>query len=138
MAIESFLMNESFVVIDPTLQANLEPNRDSLYQEIDQNYQGFRSCELMAIHDFDDDWSTWECHPCGDEVLVLLAGEISLQLRFTDGDQQITLSTIGQSVIVPKGIWHTAQIKVAAKVLFLTPGEKTQNRESPKVGILNP
>lgn len=131
MGIQSFLMNETFVVVDSKQKANLELNRETLYPDIDRDYHGFKSCELMAIHDFDRDWSTWEVHPCGDEVLVLLSGGISLQLRIDDQDQRVTLSSVGQSVIVPQGIWHTAQVPETAKVLFLTPGEKTQNREEP-------
>ncbi len=131
MAVDSFLLSETFVVIDAAFQASRELKRESLYQDLERNYAGFRSCELLSMHEFCEDWTSWERHPCGDEIVVLLGGEICLQLRFRDGDQWVALSRVGESVIVPKGIWHTAQVATKAKVLFFTPGEETQNQTDP-------
>lgn len=34
-------------------------------------------------------------------------------------------------VVVPRGTWHTAKVHAATTMLFITPGEGTENRESP-------
>ena len=34
-------------------------------------------------------------------------------------------------VIVPKAIWHTAKVHATTTMLFVTPGQDTENRETP-------
>ncbi len=34
-------------------------------------------------------------------------------------------------VVVPKNTWHTAKVHAPTMMLFVTPGEGTENRESP-------
>jgi hypothetical protein len=38
------------------------------------------------------------------------------------------LRDAGSYVVVPKGVWHTARTSVATRMLFVTPGEGTENR----------
>ena len=47
----------------------------------------------------------------------------------TEGrEETVYLQEPGTYVIVPKGTWHTARVAKAAKMLFITPGEGTQNK----------
>ncbi|HBN13991.1 MAG TPA: cupin, partial [Pseudohongiella sp.] len=64
----------------------------------------------------------------GDEIVVLMAGATTFHLQTESGDKTIELSEPGQYVIVPKGIWHTARTSAFSRVLFITPGQETQNR----------
>jgi mannose-6-phosphate isomerase-like protein (cupin superfamily) len=34
----------------------------------------------------------------------------------------------GAFVVVPKGTWHTARTSVRSKMLFVTPGQGTENK----------
>ena len=43
-------------------------------------------------------------------------------------ESRVALDTPGQYVIVPKGIWHTANIADSAQMFFVTPGEGTENK----------
>lgn len=101
----------------PALMANQRPDLD-----------GGR---LVMAFTFDGDWPTWEMHPAGDELVVLLSGEAVLMVRTPSGDVSHSLSHAGDFVVVPKGAWHTAKIATHAAMLFATPGEGTENRESP-------
>ena len=83
---------------------------------------------LMAQFDFKEDWSTWEKHPNGDEVVVVLQGEATFILEQDSGQQEIPL-VAGNYVVVPQNTWHTANIVKPANMLFLTWGYGTENRE---------
>ena len=121
-----------FAVLKPDLSVQKINNEPSLYADLDKNYAGFKDHVLIAVHDFTQDWPTWECHPAGDEIVVLLAGHCEFILKTDSGDQSLLLDQQGSYVVVPKGIWHTAKIATSAKVLFITPGENTQNAEQPE------
>ncbi|MCH9694433.1 MAG: hypothetical protein K0U72_07985 [Gammaproteobacteria bacterium] len=50
----------------------------------------------------------------------------------TDGrDQSTLLRDAGEFVIVPKGVWHTARVRELARMLFITPGQETDNQAQP-------
>ncbi len=83
---------------------------------------------LVMQLDFQADWPTWERHPAGEEIVVLIAGEATLVLEHEHGEEVVTLRTPGEFVLVPRGVWHTARIATKAKMLFVTPGEGTENR----------
>jgi len=38
---------------------------------------------------------------------------------------------VGSSVIVPKGTWHTPKVHAPTSMLFVTPGQGTENLEHP-------
>jgi quercetin dioxygenase-like cupin family protein len=52
-------------------------------------------------------------------------------LRNEGVESRQTLSRPGAFVVVPRGAWHTARIAEATTMLFVTPGEGTENREQP-------
>ena len=49
----------------------------------------------------------------------------------SEGEDVVTLSEPGYYVIVPRGVWHTARVREPTQMLFVTPGEGTENREEP-------
>ena len=91
------------------------------------------SGRLVMQFSFESDWQTWEMHPKGDEVVVLLSGAVDFVLMNGDDEKIISLSQAGEYVLVPAGVWHTARIKEKCAMLFITPGEGTENLKSPPV-----
>jgi mannose-6-phosphate isomerase-like protein (cupin superfamily) len=89
----------------------------------------FRNEYLVVCHEFEADWSGWEMHPKGDEIVCLLSGSVSLILEREGGTQAVELTETGSYVIVPKGTWHTAKTRVPCRMLFITAGEGTEHRE---------
>ena len=122
-------IHSDFVVMSPDKNATIEPGDAGLYQRLDENYASFAGHDLIACHEFQEDWPSWEIHPRGDELVVLLAGEARFVLQIGDVLAEIQLAESGSYVIVPKNAWHTAKIDKSAKMLFITPGEGTQNRD---------
>lgn len=121
-------LSSDFVVLGPDQAATAMPLSPSLYEELDNRFNGFKDHWLVAVHSFDADWPSWEIHPAGDEIVVLLYGEVTLVLKTDDGDQHIELNMPGSYFIVPRNTWHTARIDTPSRMLFITPGEGTENR----------
>ena len=56
---------------------------------------------LVATSAFDRDWSNWECHPNGDEIVLLLAGRATFVLETSAGERREELAGVGEYVRVP-------------------------------------
>ena len=80
---------------------------------------------LLSTYDFSENWSSWEMHPAGEEIVVLISGEMEFVL---EPECKIALAEPGQFLLVPRGAWHTANVAGHARVLFITPGEGTAHK----------
>lgn len=83
---------------------------------------------LVSTYDFSEDWTSWEQHPAGEEVVVLISGALEFVVEVDGGERKVRLDQAGQFLLVPRGAWHTANVDREAKVLFITPGEGTGHR----------
>ncbi len=83
---------------------------------------------LMSAFTFSEPWSSWERHPAGEELVLLVAGAATIVLDESGTRREVSLSTPGDFVLVPPGIWHTAQPASPTTMLFLTPGAGTEHR----------
>jgi mannose-6-phosphate isomerase-like protein (cupin superfamily) len=81
---------------------------------------------LVAMGRSAESWTTWERHPAGEEVVVLLSGRVDLIQRIDGAERRIPLRP-GQAVINPPGVWHTADVHEPGDALFITPGRGTEN-----------
>lgn len=89
----------------------------------------FHNERLVSCFTCDSDWSSWEMHPQGDEIVALLAGAATLVLESPDGNpHEIELNRPGGFCVIPRGTWHTARVPSTATLFFITPGEGTQHR----------
>jgi len=116
----------TFAVLRPDLGATPVAVTPTVYEELDRRFAGFKDHVLVSIFDFAADWPTWERHPAGDEIVCLLSGRATF--LFEGSREQMELSEPGSFVIVPKGTWHTAKTTVPTRMLFVTPGEGTENK----------
>lgn len=129
-------IDDRFAVLQPDLRVETVAVTPTLYQDLDARFAGFGGHVLISSHAFDSDWGVWERHPAGDEIVVLLSGRARFTLREpgrqrSGGEQSVLLDCAGDYVVVPAGAWHTAHIEEPARMLFITPGEGTENREQP-------
>lgn len=81
---------------------------------------------LVALHSFSSDWSTWEMHPKGAELVYVVSGVLTL-VQDIDGEHRAVELKAGQAAINPPGVWHTAKVSEPTTALFITAGEGTQN-----------
>ena len=82
---------------------------------------------LVSLFRSDTSWTNWEMHPVGDELVFQISGTITLIFDLKDQHRQ-TKITGGEFTIVPRGIWHTADIIEPGETLFITPGEGTLHK----------
>lgn len=125
---------EEFVVLKPDLGMDQLPVGDDFYEKLDANYAGFAGHTLVSAHHFSESWGVWEIHPKGDELVILLTGRAEFVLKTKADDESLELTEAGAMVVVPANTWHTAIINEPTSMLFVTPGEGTQNETSPEVG----
>ena len=116
----------TFVVLQPDQSAVPVAVTPTIWQELDQRFDDFKGRVLVSCFSFDSDWDTWEMHPAGDEIVCLLSGRVTFE--FEGRGHVAELSVPGTYVIVPRGTWHTAHTRIPTKMLFITPGEGTQNK----------
>jgi mannose-6-phosphate isomerase-like protein (cupin superfamily) len=100
-----------FVVLQPDQRAALIENAPGVFEALGRRFDGFRG------H-----------HPAGDELVCLLSGRVTMVLDRGGMEERVALDKPGEYVLVPQGTWHTARTEVATNMLFVTPGEGTQNK----------
>ena len=44
-----------------------------------------KEARLVSMHTFTESWDMWEMHPHGGEIVLCIAGSITLHQEFTDG-----------------------------------------------------
>lgn len=72
-------------------------------------------------------WDTWERHPAGEELVVLLSGRVDL-VQDVDGEHRVVELRPGEAVVNPRNVWHTATVHEPGDGLFVTPGRGTEHR----------
>jgi quercetin dioxygenase-like cupin family protein len=83
---------------------------------------------LVGMYTFASDWDVWEVHPHGSEVVLCVAGSMTLHQEKPDGSQATVTLTAGQYAINEPGTWHTADVKREATAVFITAGLGTEHR----------
>lgn len=83
---------------------------------------------LVSMHAFSESWDMWEMHPNGSEVVLCVAGTLTLHQEAADGSTATVLLESGHYAINEPGVWHTADVASEATVLFITAGSGTQHR----------
>jgi mannose-6-phosphate isomerase-like protein (cupin superfamily) len=120
-------LDGTFAVIGPDHSVTAVPVTPTIYEELDKRFDAFKGRLLVASYRFDADWPTWEMHPKGDEIVVLLSGAADMILDEAGRHRTVKLAVPGEFVIVPKATWHTAKVSTPTTMLFVTPGEGTEN-----------
>ena len=83
---------------------------------------------LVSTFTFQDSWNMWEMHPHGAEVVLCLAGSMTLHQERADGSKQSIVLGPGEYAINEIGTWHTADVVGEATALFITAGVGTEHR----------
>ena len=126
-----FDLQSTPLVLGPQGKATPKEMTPGFYAELDREFDGFAGHVLVSQHEFEEAWPTWERHPKGDEMVCLLSGDVDFVLRGDDGEQVVRVDRPGAYVIVPRGVWHTVRPRTRSSMLFVTPGEGTENADSP-------
>jgi quercetin dioxygenase-like cupin family protein len=83
---------------------------------------------LVSLHRFVGPWDAWEVHPHGSEIVLCIAGSITLHQEHADGSRATVTLGPGEYAINDPGTWHTADVESEATALFITAGMGTEHR----------
>lgn len=120
-------------LLGPDGGGTLKKVSPNFYEELGQDFPDFSGRILIQRFEFDEPWGTWEVHPKGDEFVYLLSGDVDFTLRTAEGETSVRVNEPGSYVVVPRGTWHTASPRARTAMLFVTPGEGTENRAEPPI-----
>lgn len=82
---------------------------------------------IVMIESSPADWTTWERHTQGEEIVVVLSGAGEF-IQDIDGVHQRVALVAGTAIINPSGIWHTADITAPLTALYITPCPGTEHK----------
>lgn len=121
-------IEDAYVGLDAGAGARVLPVTPTFWQTLDT--AAFADVRrLVSCFTFTAPWSTWEMHPAGEEIVLLLSGRACLHLQHGDEPvREVVLEHAGDYVLVPAGAWHTATTSEPTTMLFVTPGEGTVHR----------
>ncbi len=73
------------------------------------------------------DWPSWERHPQGDEMVIILSGAGTFYQQM-DGEIRSAPFKAGDTLINPKGVWHTADVAEPMRAIYVTPCPGTEHK----------
>lgn len=82
---------------------------------------------LVMVGTGESNWTSWERHPAGEELVVVLDGRMTLIQEIDGAERRIDLRA-GEAAINPRNVWHTSDIAEPCRTLFVTPGLGTEHR----------
>jgi len=123
---DTFDLVTNYLQLEDGPAARRIPVDAEFWAKIDQRPE-LSGGRLLGVFPYERDWSSWEMHPAGDELVYLLAGAVELVLEEPGGERRLALRA-GDACIVPRGIWHTANVQQPGSALHVTRGEGTRHR----------
>ena len=136
MADDTIDLLKNYLLLEPDGMAILLPGGGDFWRQLmsgDATDPGIRRLmgsekgRLLSALSMGADWTNWEMHPAGDEILFMLEGKAAFVLELPDGLKKIDLNA-GRLLVIPKGVWHTAKVSEASRLLAITAGQGTQHR----------
>ena len=119
-------LEKTYLFLDGAGGVKATPGGEAFWRNVGQNPDAGGT--LVIVSDGEGDWSSWEVHPEGDEVLVLLEGELTMVFEHPDGRITRHPMAAGGMLIVPKGTWHRAVGQKGVRMLFITYGAGTDHK----------
>ena len=85
---------------------------------------------LVMASEMSDDWDTWEMHPEGDELIMVVRGAVRVHVDHPGGPPIETPVVVAAPHLVsmPAGAWHTMDVVEPARVVTVTWGSGTRHR----------
>jgi quercetin dioxygenase-like cupin family protein len=82
---------------------------------------------MVMMFEMKGEWSSWERHPAGAEVVIACTGTHRFVQELDDGEHVVELGP-GEALINPPGVWHTADSGPGGWIVTITPGLGTEHR----------
>lgn len=93
-------------------------NEPAFWSEADR--RELTSGSLLSVFSYSDTWDYQERHDAGDELALVLDGDIDLLVDTGRGEQPVRVGR-GEVSVIPRGAWHRIAVDGPATILFVTP-----------------
>ncbi len=124
----AFDLSRTFILINEGPAATTLPVGPDFWQRLQQSpLANSPTGRLISLGEQRVDWDHWEMHPAGDEILIMLSGALELILQEDGREREVPLESLN-AVIVPRGTWHRARVRIPGKLLGITAGAGTQHK----------
>ena len=132
----SLELSTTYVCLAPDGGASTIDVTPDFWNTIDDR-EDLKEGRLVAVFESAGDWPYWEMHPEGEEILVLLSGEMTMIFEGPSAERRVKLLE-GRACLVPRGVWHRAirwarpfsrGVPVQSRLLSITYGRGTRHRE---------
>lgn len=136
MADDTIDLSRNYLLLEPDGTAAVLPGGGDFWSQLMsgkatdpgiQRLMGSEKGRLLSGLSASADWTNWEMHPAGDELLYMLEGKVTFVLELAAGLKEIALGT-GRLLVIPQGVWHTAKVTQPSRLLAITAGLGTQHR----------
>lgn len=81
---------------------------------------------LVGISESKEDWPSWEIHPAGEEVVIVLNGKAEFLQDF-DGTIKRIIVGPNEAIINPPNVPHTANVIEPFTAVYITPCPETRH-----------
>lgn len=82
---------------------------------------------LVTMHTTTENWGSWETHPVGEELVLVLSGRAEF-IQLVDGVERRVVVGPHETIINPAGVAHTANVIEPFAALYITPAPGTSHR----------
>jgi uncharacterized cupin superfamily protein len=124
----SFDPSQTYARLNADSAIALLPGGEAFWSQPEARIEeAFSTGWLVCESSCDADWSHWEMHSGGDELVYLLSGSAAMLVEADGIVSEIPMGGRG-AVVVPRGAWHTARVFAPSRMLFITPGAGTRHR----------
>jgi mannose-6-phosphate isomerase-like protein (cupin superfamily) len=130
--IKTFNPQQTFLSLLASGDAEKVAGGEAFWKLSDEKKDSFGADWLISEYNFNGNWENWEMHPEGDEIVYVLNGKARIIFDLGDEIEQSVDVQGGSAVVVPKGIWHTVNMKIVTRMLHITMGKGTLHRPRKK------
>jgi mannose-6-phosphate isomerase-like protein (cupin superfamily) len=136
MADSTIDLTKNYLLLEPDGAAVLLPGGGDFWSQLMsanatdpgiRRLMGSEHGRLLSALTMRADWTNWEMHPAGDEVVFMLEGKATFILELSGGLREVVLRA-GLLLVIPKGVWHTAKVTEPGRLLAITAGQGTRHR----------
>jgi mannose-6-phosphate isomerase-like protein (cupin superfamily) len=135
MADNTIDLTKNYLLLEPDGAAVVLPGGGDFWSQLMsanatdpgiRRLMGSEHGRLLSASTMRADWTNWEMHPAGDEILFMLEGKATFVLKLSGGLSEVALSA-GQSLVIPKGVWHTAKLTEPARRVPVVAAARAQD-----------
>ena len=123
---DSFDNTALYVEINKDFTAKLIEGGEAFWSGLAEQGDSEQSGLVVMTLEYTGDLTTREMHPGGDEIITLLEGELTFIFNPGNAEEKRIDLKEKDTVIIPKGVWHTVLVARRSMVQHILMGKGSQ------------